>query len=825
MKFSSGGNNMQFGRFSEGAQKVLAIAQQHAVNSGSSEGKVESHSLLYGLVVQKTGIAAKVLNKYGISETELDIKLTELTGTDSGDTLVKGRAGTLLYSAYARRVIEFAMDECRKLNFDVVGTEHLLLGLLRENEGLAYAVLKSFNVDFVLMRSEVLKMIGNVNNKKVVVQTVKTPNLDQFGRDLTKEAAEGKLDVVIGRDSEMDRMIEILSRRMKNNPVLTGDPGVGKTAMVEGFAQLIHSRKVAENLLDKRIVVLDMANLVAGTKYRGEFEERIKKIIEEATDAGNVILFVDELHTLIGAGGSEGALDASNIMKPALSRGKIQLIGATTVDEYRKYIEKDKALERRFQPVKVGEPTLDEAFEIIKGLKGVYESFHNVSISDEVVDAAVRLSDRYITDRFLPDKAIDLIDEAGAKVRLRHNKTPEDILELEVELAELLRQKDDAVKSQDFELAASIRDNEQIIREKILSVSELNDEIETGAFEVLVSDIEQVVTKWTGVNVQKVNESESDRLLNMETILHKRVVGQEEAIRTVSKAVRRSRAGMKKKHKPIGSFIFLGPTGVGKTELAKALAESLFGDEDMMIRIDMSEYMEKHSTSRLVGSPPGYVGYDEGGQLTEAVRRKPYSVVLFDEIEKAHPDVFNMLLQVLDDGRLTDNKGRVVDFSNTLILMTSNVGVSALKDKKSVGFSVGSVDKKNADMKRQLTVELKKAFKPEFLNRLNDTIVFHSLEKEHVKEIAKVAVGNLIKHVDELGISLEIEDVAVDQVVEIGYNAEYGARPLNRAVEESFEDLMSEEMLKGNVVEGGYYVISHSEKKGFFVKKSRKKRK
>ena len=813
---------MQFNKFSEGAQKVLALAQKHAVEIGSSN--VESSSLLFGMVAQRSGIAAKVLNKYGVTESELNMKLKDILGGSGGNTMVKDVAGTLTYSPSAKSVIEYSIDESRKLNFDSVGTEHMLLGLLRETSGVGYRILSSFPIDLNVLRSDILSMVRNNSVNKTVVKKVNTPTLDMYARDLTKEASEEKLDVVIGREDELERVVEILSRRMKNNPVLIGDPGVGKTAIVEGLAQLIYKRQIAENLLNKRVMVLDMANIVAGTKYRGEFEDRIKKIVDEVIDAENVVLFIDELHTLIGAGGSEGALDASNILKPALSRGKIQLIGATTVDEYRKYIEKDKALERRFQPVKVGEPNVEDAVTIIKGLADTYEKFHNVEFGEGVIEAAVTLSDRYITDRFLPDKAIDLIDEAGAKVRLRHSKIPKEVTDLEFELVELLRLKDEAVVNQDYERAASIRDDEQELRERIAKFNESVGNSDGVTF-VQVSDIEEVVSKWTGVNVQKVDESESERLLNMEEILHNRVVGQDEAIRTVSKAIRRSRAGMKKKNKPIGSFIFLGPTGVGKTELAKALAESLFGDEDMMIRVDMSEYMEKHSVSRLVGSPPGYVGYDEGGQLTELVRRKPYSVVLFDEIEKAHPDVFNMLLQVLDDGRLTDNKGRVVDFSNTLILMTSNVGVSALKEQRNVGFSVGSVDKKNEDVKRKLTAELKRAFKPEFLNRLNDTIVFHSLEKDHVKEIAKISVANLIKHVDELGISLEIGEDAISKVVDLGYNSEYGARPLNRAIEESFEDLMSEEMLKGNVIEGGYYVIDHNEKKGFFVKKSRKKRK
>lgn len=703
-------------------------------------------------------------------------------------------------------MIELSMDEARKLGHSYVGTEHILLGLIREGEGVAARVLTNLGVSLNKARQQVLQLLGN---SEASVQggsaaSVSTPTLDSLARDLTAIAREDSLDPVIGRSKEIQRVIEVLSRRTKNNPVLIGEPGVGKTAIAEGLAQQIVHNEVPETLRDKRVMTLDMGTVVAGTKYRGEFEDRLKKVMDEIRQAGNIILFIDELHTLIGAGGAEGAIDASNILKPSLARGELQCIGATTLDEYRKYIEKDAALERRFQPIQVDEPTIDESIQILKGLRDRYEAHHRVSITDEAIEAAVKLSDRYIADRFLPDKAIDLIDEAGSKVRLRSFTTPPNLKELELKLEEVRKEKDAAVQSQEFEKAAALRDTEQKLREQ-LEETKKSWKAKQGRenSEVTVDDIALVVSSWTGVPVTKLAQTETERLLHLEEILHSRVIGQEEAVLAVAKAVRRARAGLKDPKRPIGSFIFLGPTGVGKTELARALAEAMFGDEDAMIRIDMSEYMEKHSTSRLVGSPPGYVGFEEGGQLTEKVRRKPYSVVLLDEIEKAHPDVFNILLQVLDDGRLTDSKGRTVDFSNTIVIMTSNVGADALKRNKSVGFTIqDTVEADYKDMKDKVLEELKKAFRPEFLNRVDETIVFHSLEKKHLNEIVTLMAKELSDRLKEHHIELVLTDAAKEKVAEKGYDPEYGARPLRRSIQKNIEDRLSEEMLKGNIKEG-----------------------
>ena len=635
-----------------------------------------------------------------------------------------------------------------------------------------------------------------------------TPTLDSLARDLTAIAKEDSLDPVIGRSKEIQRVIEVLSRRTKNNPVLIGEPGVGKTAIAEGLAQQIIHNEVPEILRDKRVMTLDMGTVVAGTKYRGEFEDRLKKVMDEIRQAGNIILFIDELHTLIGAGGAEGAIDASNILKPSLARGELQCIGATTLDEYRKYIEKDAALERRFQPIQVDQPSVDESIQILRGLRDRYEAHHRVSITDEAIEAAVKLSDRYISDRFLPDKAIDLIDEAGSKVRLRSFTTPPNLKELEQKLDEVRKEKDAAVQSQEFEKAASLRDTEQRLREKV-EVTKKSWKEKQGQenSEVSVDDIAMVVSSWTGVPVSKIAQTETDKLLNMERLLHARVIGQDEAVVAVAKAVRRARAGLKDPKRPIGSFIFLGPTGVGKTELARALAESIFGDEEAMIRIDMSEYMEKHSTSRLVGSPPGYVGYDEGGQLTEKVRRKPYSVVLLDEIEKAHPDVFNILLQVLEDGRLTDSKGRTVDFRNTILIMTSNVGASELKRNKYVGFNVQDESQNYKDMKGKVMGELKRAFRPEFINRIDEIIVFHSLEKKHLKEIVSLMSDQLTKRLKEQDLSIELTEAAKAKIADEGVDLEYGARPLRRAIQKHVEDRLSEELLKGNIEKGQHIVL------------------
>ncbi|MGP7819245.1 ATP-dependent protease ATP-binding subunit ClpC [Niallia sp. 01092] len=789
---------MMFGRFTERAQKVLALSQEEAIRLGHNN--IGTEHILLGLVREGEGIAAKALQALGLGPEKIQEEVENLIGRG------QDASQTIHYTPRAKKVIELSMDEARKLGHSYVGTEHILLGLIREGEGVAARVLNNLGVSLNKARQQVLQLLGSSessNHQGGSAASANTPTLDSLARDLTAIAREGSLDPVIGRSKEIQRVIEVLSRRTKNNPVLIGEPGVGKTAIAEGLAQQIVQNEVPEILRDKRVMTLDMGTVVAGTKYRGEFEDRLKKVMDEIRQAGNIILFIDELHTLIGAGGAEGAIDASNILKPSLARGELQCIGATTLDEYRKYIEKDAALERRFQPITVDEPTADESVQILKGLRDRYEAHHRVSITDEAIDAAVKLSDRYISDRFLPDKAIDLIDEAGSKVRLRSYTTPPNLKELEVKLEGVRKEKDASVQSQEFEKAASLRDTEQRLREQ-LEETKKNWKEKQGQenTEVTVEDIASVVSSWTGIPVSKLAQTETDKLLNMEGILHNRVIGQEEAVKAISKAVRRARAGLKDPKRPIGSFIFLGPTGVGKTELARALAESMFGDEDAMIRIDMSEYMEKHSTSRLVGSPPGYVGYEEGGQLTEKVRRKPYSVVLLDEIEKAHPDVFNILLQVLEDGRLTDSKGRTVDFRNTVLIMTSNVGASALKRNKYVGFNIQDGDQDYKDMKGKVMDELKRAFRPEFLNRIDEIIVFHSLEKKHLQEIVSLMADQLVKRLQEQDIYLTITEAAKEKIADEGYDPEYGARPLRRAIQKHIEDRLSEELLKGTVLTG-----------------------
>lgn len=789
---------MMFGRFTERAQKVLALAQEEAIRLGHNN--IGTEHILLGLVREGEGIAAKALYALGLGADKIQKEVENLIGRGQEN------AQTIHYTPRAKKVIELSMDEARKLGHSYVGTEHVLLGLIREGEGVAARVLNNLGVSLNKARQQVLQLLGSNESgghQGSSSASASTPTLDSLARDLTAIAREGSLDPVIGRSKEIQRVIEVLSRRTKNNPVLIGEPGVGKTAIAEGLAQQIINNEVPEILRDKRVMTLDMGTVVAGTKYRGEFEDRLKKVMDEIRQAGNIILFIDELHTLIGAGGAEGAIDASNILKPSLARGELQCIGATTLDEYRKYIEKDAALERRFQPIQVNEPNIDESIQILQGLRDRYEAHHRVSISDEAIDAAVKLSDRYISDRFLPDKAIDLIDEAGSKVRLRSYTTPPNLKELELKLDEVRKEKDASVQSQEFEKAASLRDTEQRLREQLEETKKTWKEKqgqENSA--VTVDDIADVVSSWTGVPVTRLAQTETDKLLNMEEILHSRVIGQEEAVKAVAKAVRRARAGLKDPKRPIGSFIFLGPTGVGKTELARALAESIFGDEDAMIRIDMSEYMEKHSTSRLVGSPPGYVGYEEGGQLTEKVRRKPYSVVLLDEIEKAHPDVFNIMLQVLEDGRLTDSKGRVVDFRNTILIMTSNVGAEALKRNKYVGFNIQDEGQDYKDMKGKVMEELKRAFRPEFLNRIDETIVFHALEKKHLKEIVTLMADQLTARLKGQDILLELSDAAKVKIAEEGYDPEYGARPIRRAIQRHVEDYLSEELLKGNVQKG-----------------------
>ncbi|SMF66650.1 ATP-dependent Clp protease ATP-binding subunit ClpC [Priestia filamentosa] len=793
-----------FGRFTERAQKVLALAQEEALRLGHNN--IGTEHILLGIVREGEGIAAKALLALNLGTDKVQKEVESLIGR--GQEV----AQTVHYTPRAKKVIELSMDEARKLGHSYVGTEHILLGLIREGEGVAARVLNNLGVSLNKARQQVLQLLGsneaNANHQGSGTPNANTPTLDGLARDLTAIAREGSLDPVIGRSKEIQRVIEVLSRRTKNNPVLIGEPGVGKTAIAEGLAQQIVNNEVPEILRDKRVMTLDMGTVVAGTKYRGEFEDRLKKVMDEIRQAGNIILFIDELHTLIGAGGAEGAIDASNILKPSLARGELQCIGATTLDEYRKYIEKDAALERRFQPIQVDEPTADESVQILQGLRDRYEAHHRVSITDEAIEAAVNLSDRYISDRFLPDKAIDLIDEAGSKVRLRSFTTPPNLKELEVKLETVRKEKDASVQSQEFETAASLRDTEQRLREELEQTKkEWKEKQGQENSEVTVEDIAMVVSSWTGIPVVKLAQEETERLLKLEEILHSRVIGQDEAVKAVSKAVRRARAGLKDPKRPIGSFIFLGPTGVGKTELARALAEAMFGEEDAMIRIDMSEYMEKHSTSRLVGSPPGYVGYEEGGQLTEKVRRKPYSVVLLDEVEKAHPDVFNILLQVLEDGRLTDSKGRTVDFRNTVLIMTSNVGAEALKRNKYVGFNVQDENENYKDMKGKVMDELKRAFRPEFLNRIDEMIVFHSLEKDHLRYIVTLMADQLIKRLKEQDIELELTEEAANKIAEEGFDPEYGARPLRRAIQRHVEDRLSEELLKGNVQKGQKVVL------------------
>ncbi|ARK21544.1 ATP-dependent Clp protease ATP-binding subunit [Sporosarcina sp. P26b] len=795
---------MMFNRFTQRAQKVLQLAQEEAIRL--KHESIGTEHILLGLIREGGGIAAKALEAINVNADTIEREVEVLVGVGSKDV------GPIVhYTPRAKRVIELSVDESRKLGHSYIGTEHILLALIREGEGVAARVLNNAGVSLNKARQQVLQLLGNdessVNNPANSASAA-TPTLDSLARDLTEIAREGTLDPVIGRSKEITRVIEVLARRTKNNPVLIGEPGVGKTAIAEGLAQQVVSNEVPEILRDKRVMTLDMGTVVAGTKYRGEFEDRMKKVMEEIRQAGNIILFIDELHTLIGAGGAEGAIDASNILKPSLARGELQCIGATTLDEYRKYIEKDAALERRFQPIQVDEPSVDETIQIIKGLRDRYEAHHRVKITDEAVEAAAKMSDRYISDRFLPDKAIDLIDEAGSKVRLRSYTTPPNLKELEVKLEAIRSEKNAAVQSQEFEKAASYRDKEQKMKEELETTKaawkEKQGQTES---EVTVNDIASVVAMWTGIPVDKIAETESAKLLNMEEILHQRVIGQKEAVLSISKAIRRARAGLKDPKRPIGSFIFLGPTGVGKTELGRALAEVMFGDEDAMIRIDMSEYMEKHSTSRLVGSPPGYVGYDEGGQLTEKVRRKPYSVVLLDEIEKAHPDVFNILLQVLEDGRLTDSKGRTVDFRNTVIIMTSNVGATELKKNRYVGFNIQDGESDYDDMKEKMLAELKKTFRPEFLNRVDDMIVFHSLEKEHLREIVSLMSDELSKRLTEQDIELVLTESAKDKITEEGYDPEYGARPLRRALQKHVEDRLSEELLEGKVLMGEKVIV------------------
>jgi len=797
-----------YGRFTEKAEKAVNLSQESAMALGHNY--VGTEHLLLGLIKEGSGVAAKVLQNQGVTEDKVLKEIEELIG--HGEYTGEQPLG---FTPRTKRVLELSFREARRMGHNYIGTEHLLIGILKEGESVAVRILMDLGVEPQKLYSEVLKMFteeapGATGVPKNNSASSNTPTLNQFGRDLTDMAREAKFDPVIGRDKEIERVIQILSRRTKNNPCLIGEPGVGKTAIAEGLAQKIVEGNIPEILKDKRVVTLDLSSMVAGAKYRGEFEERLKKALDEIKKAGNVILFIDEMHTIIGAGAAEGAIDASNILKPSLARGEIQVIGATTLDEYRKHVEKDAALERRFQPITVGEPTIEEAIEILKGVRDKYEAHHRVKITDEALVAAVKLSDRYITDRFLPDKAIDLIDEAASRVRLKSFTAPPDLKQLEEQVEKLRKEKEDSIICQEFEKAARIRDEEQRLKNELEKAkSDWQQKNQTTTDTVTEEEVAGIVADWTGIPVKRLAEEESERLMKMEDILHSRVIGQEEAVKAISKAIRRGRVGLKDPKRPVGSFIFLGPTGVGKTELSKALAEALFGDENSMIRIDMSEYMEKHSVSRLVGSPPGYVGYEEGGQLTEKVRRKPYSVVLFDEIEKAHPDVFNILLQILEDGRLTDSQGRVVDFRNTVIIMTSNVGARLITEPKRLGFASANVDKaKNYnDMKNNVMGELKNTFRPEFLNRVDEIIVFHPLEEEHLKSIVGLMIESLAKRLKENAIELEVTYDAKLLLARKGFDQVYGARPLRRAIQSMVEDKLAEEMLEGRVKSGDKVVI------------------
>ncbi len=789
-------------RFTEKAQEALRLAQQSAAELG--QNYIGSEHLLMGLCQLNSCVANSILEQYGVTADKVKEKIISYFGEGGGVM-----ENNISFTPRTKRILEISQIEAMKMGHSFIGTEHLLSAMIREGENVAVRILSELGVDLDKLFSDIYNSIQNTpgggNAEAMEGGNTNTKTLDQFGRDLTKMAREGKFDPIIGRDKEIERVIEILSRRTKNNPCLIGEPGVGKTAIAEGLAQKIVEGNVPEILKNKRVVTLDLSSMVAGAKYRGEFEERLKKAIEEIIAAKNVILFIDEMHTIIGAGAAEGAIDASNILKPSLARGELQVIGATTINEYKKYVEKDAALERRFQPVTVGEPTVEETIQILKGIRDKYEAHHGVKITDEALEAAAKLSDRYIADRFLPDKAIDLVDEASSKMRLKSYTAPPSLKKLEEEVEKLKQEKEEAISTQDFEKAAKIRDKEKEKREELTEKRRTwEQKAQSSKKKITADDIADIVSLWTDIPVKSLKEEESQRLLHLEEELHKRVVGQDEAVTAVSKAIRRGRVGLGDPKRPIGSFIFLGPTGVGKTELSKAIAASLFGDEDAMIRVDMSEYMEKHTVSRLIGSPPGYVGYDEGGQLTDKVRRKPYSVVLFDEIEKAHPDVFNILLQIMDDGFVTDAQGRRVNFRNTIIIMTSNIGARNITDPKKLGFSAAAdQEKENYEkIKDSVLDELKRAFRPEFLNRVDDVIVFRPLNEEEIKQIASLMLKSFQKRLIDRDIKVEVTDGALTEIAKEGFDPVYGARPLRRAIQSKIEDMIAEQILEGKVKDG-----------------------
>ena len=794
-------------KFTNSAQNVLEIAKEIAIELGHNY--IGTEHILYGLTEEENGVASKVLENQNINSENVLEEIENLIGRDEGRTIT-----SLGFTPRTKRVLENAFLEARKLDSDYIGTEHILIGIMREADSIAVRILLDLGINPQKLYNEIVKVLEEDEdiNSSDNSQTRKTgsfnstPTLNQYGTDLTKSASLGKLDPVIGRKNEIERVIQILSRRTKNNPCLIGEPGVGKTAVVEGLAEKIVQGDVPEILKDKRVVTIDLSSMIAGAKYRGDFEERIKKALNEVKKAGDVILFIDEIHTIVGAGSAEGAIDAANILKPLLARGEIQLIGATTLNEYRKYIEKDSALERRFSPVTVNEPTHEETVEILKGIRDKYEAHHNIKITDEAINAAVELSSRYINDRFLPDKAIDLIDEASSKIRLSSLEEPDSIKEMEEKIEKMNQEKEAAVKVQKFEKAAKIRDEVNKLKEELEAERNKWKSKKTKAIPKLTEeDIAKTIASWTGIPAAKITQDENKKLKNLDKELHKRVIGQNEAVEAVAKAIRRSRVGLKNPNRPIGSFLFLGPTGVGKTELSKALAESLFGTEDAMIRIDMSEFMEPHSVAKLIGAPPGYVGFDDGGQLTEKIRRKPYSVILFDEIEKAHPDVMNMLLQILEDGRLTDSQGRTVNFKNTVIIMTSNIGARLITEKKSLGFTNSSEEDENKEyeeIKKNVMAELKKQLRPEFINRIDDIIVFHKLNDDEINSIIDLLLKNVEQRLVEQGLNIKIDKSVKELIAKKGVDKEFGARPVRRAIQNIVEDKLAEEILDGNIKPG-----------------------